>query len=113
MNREIKFRAWSVKDKCMIDWGTIKQSAFNYGEVHLVHSVLTSNDEIYHVMQFSGMYDKCNKPIYEGDLLHVDYNRFGIVKVYFEKGRYNICNYNLDKCEVVGNIYDNPELLKP
>lgn len=113
MERIIKFRAWSVKDKSMIDWSTIKQSAFNYGEVHLMYSVLTFNDEIYNVMQFTGMYDKRNKPIYEGDLIHVDYNRFGIVQVYFDKGKYNIHNYNLDKCEVIGNIHENPELLKP
>lgn len=79
--------------------------------------------------QFTGLYDKNGKEIYEGDILHWDANN-RLYVVIFESGMFYAsvkeCNegifggfplhrlteYEDEKCEIVGNIYDNQELLK-
>ena len=85
------------------------------------------------VGQYTGLTDKNGKKIFEGDVLNVHdqipmfdgYDTDEIVyngKVMYIKnqGMYvcegnndgnALCALNLDKCEVIGNIYDNPELL--
>ena len=79
--------------------------------------------------QFTGLYDKNGKEIYEGDILRwgVD-NRLYVIT--FEKGMFfasaKECNEEIlggfplhlltisevGECVIVGNIHDNPELLK-
>lgn len=82
--------------------------------------------------QFTGLHDKKGKEIYEGDILHViaetDDTHDYITQV-STNGLYEVdlvgCEYDFttlawlsasyDECctiEVIGNIYDNPELLK-
>lgn len=80
------------------------------------------------VGQFTGLYDKDGKEIYEGDILKWSKGRLYVVK--FWEGMFYAsveeCNdgilggfplhrlteYEDGKCEIVGNIFDNPELLK-
>ena len=40
------------------------------------------------------------------------YNQIGRISVTWGVGEFNISNYCIPKCKVVGNIYQNPELLK-
>ena len=79
--------------------------------------------------QFTGLYDKNGNEIYEVDILRWDVNNLLYV-VTFESGMFYAsikeCNegmiggfslhqlteYDYGKCEIVGNIHDNPELLK-
>lgn len=81
------------------------------------------------VGQFTGLFDKNGKEIFEGDILCWDVNNLLYV-VTFESGMFYAsikeCNegmiggfslhqlteYDYGKCEIVGNIHDNPELLK-
>lgn len=88
------------------------------------------------VGQFTGLYDKNGKEIYEGDIIKDQYenreivfNRIGwdsgfgltgfVSVAWWEREDYNIQGfYDADRCiydnelEVVGNRWDNPELLK-
>jgi uncharacterized phage protein (TIGR01671 family) len=69
------------------------------------------------LMQFTGLHDKNGKEIYEGDILKTPYNnaevkfkdgQFGILKNNSRYGRdFTSCMSNF---EIIGNIYENPEL---
>lgn len=107
MSREIRFRGWLNKFKRM-DYGK--------GEI-----LLRDYDEI---MQFTGLLDKNGKKIYEGDILRVCNKRNLIVE--FLGGKFGYKDKNVDGSnmfwslislddihhEIIGNIYENPELLK-
>lgn len=78
--------------------------------------------------QFTGLKDENGNEIYEGDILKWNNGRLYVVK--FWRGMFYAsveeCNegilggfplhrlteYEDEKCEIVGNIYDNPELKK-
>jgi hypothetical protein len=98
--REIKFRAWDKKNKKWI-------TTFN-----LVGggrwSFLQGKPEEYEIVQFTGLKDKNGKEIYEGDVLLSPGNYKWEVK--FEgQGYIPSC---MDEFELIGNIYESPDLLK-
>ena len=82
------------------------------------------------VGQFIGLYDKNSNKIFEGDIIrtkkygkvtgHVNVNDYDTFQVVYEPAVFRLVNptrgFNLVgqsiDLEVIGNIYDNPELLK-
>ncbi|MFK2564322.1 YopX family protein [Bacteroides fragilis] len=142
MNRTIKFRGKTVNDNkwvyedllhiaggCIIYHGSQKYCEITTGK-HV--SVELLHDEISVVVpetvgQFTGLFDKNGKEIYEGDILLVkdetDQEDPGeCYEVGFKKGCFgyiskyggellSFCDYEIEEY-IVGNISDNPELMK-
>ena len=126
--REIKFRIW-VKDRkaifevISIDYVTKKVTYLLERVGHLL-SIRDAKFNDVELMQYTGIKDKDNKKIYEGDII---FESFGekYYKVIFENGSFkaefngDFDEYSFDLidvvaqgCEIVGNIYENPELIK-
>ena len=138
MNRELKFRIWSKRDKNFLH--NIEQ---NFDLVYSEEKwyILGGNelDENYVIQQFTELYDKNKKPIYEGDRVkfsytgdHVFYGEviwlrysasFGVRTVNASEtfafddlmdplGLHEDTMDYVKYLEVVGNIFEHPELLK-
>jgi len=119
MNREIRFRAWDKITKTMrtnilsIDVGEYGRNIyFSTG------SYLPQIDA--ELMQYTGLKDKNGKKIYEGDIIKTD-TQIGVVDYSFgcfrvRGKKIEIFGIDLGNgqgfCEVIGDIYQNPELLK-
>jgi len=109
--REIKFRCWHLLGK------DFKEPAMLYdikpGDC-LVW--LSQGQRIESVMQFTGLKDKNGKEIWEGDILRSHGLTFPIHVDCFHGYRFiwgqdQICLAFAQTGEVIGNIYENPELL--
>ena len=107
--RPIRFRAWDSEHEEMYEWGQYK-------------SELVAEDfegEILKLMQYTGLKDKNGVEIYEGDIVRHATDE-GVYKVIFEDGGFyvkNLFEYDFQPIneyplEVIGNIYENPELLE-
>lgn len=119
--REIKFRAWVSDTRTMVSWEEINSDFQRAHDTTLIDYI---NAPECHVMQYTGLKDRNGKEIYEGDIvegrLHgrcvVEYRSasFGIVGGQPHGFRNNeSLGYYPFNLEVIGNIWENPELLEP
>lgn len=128
--REIKFRAWNKPTNKMFYWGTIQlMDQTDKRNIEEVHNIF---------MQFTGLKDRNGKEIYEGDIIsdnitkrteHLGYVMseviyqeelacFSIATLSEDKKERFIAPIHYleldvipNKYEVIGNIFENPELL--
>ena len=119
--REIKFRVWDTYRNKMIKWDELHSDS-NY----LCLMVFDGNGYRTRAMQYTGLKDKNGREIYEGDIIVGTYKDMGTdTGLVVFKGcgfKVEIPNVGDDELvdwerysgsiEVIGNIYDNPELLK-
>lgn len=119
--REIKFRAWIPSIKKMgMAWDMHKELTTVMDSTHDVFPY----EAIF--MQFTGLFDKNGKEIYEGDIVKYE-TYFSNTEVIREvewsdgiTGFDPFADYDADcdiyvrgkDVEVIGNIYENPELMK-
>ena len=127
--REIKFRAWDKETSNMIDFKSDDIDLFTLciGDKGWYISFYNhEDDEMFYdnpmkrfiLMQYTGLKDKNGKEIYEGDI--VKYSIFWTSVVKFEgiddpeMGDTIGMGYNTkyEYGEIIGNIYENKELLK-
>lgn len=132
--REIKFRAWDTEEKGMLEFLSASQDNNRL-------SLQPSNDR-YILLQYTGLKDRNGKEIFEGDIvkqqLTQHFDKRGGAR---EKREWDfvgqiiwaddVCGFSLDgkdprevldsfsriindePCEVIGNIYENGDLLNP
>ena len=114
MSREIKFRAW---DKINNKMYPIAGISFTNKDTWLQineKQIMGANFKEIEIMQYVGLKDKNNKEIYEGDIVKIDETE-DIDVVKWSDGKEFCIGFGLFSCfeyEVLGNVYENPELLR-
>ena len=122
--RKIKFRAWD-KEK-MIYRGSCDEYWCDFGNCKVYHTTPVDH-AFYPIMQFTDLKDKNGKEVYEGDIVSIfkgcpSIVKFGVqdigndfqgVGFYTEEKNGSIFSiFGGGDIEVIGNIYENPELLE-
>jgi hypothetical protein len=114
--REIKFRAWDKTNKWM-------ERPFNLYECGCLNNEDGYSAEYFALMQYTGLKDKQGKEIYEGDIREgrwysctapqeyrgVQVMKWNDLNACFEWDGHHIPEFI--EVAVIGNIYENPELL--
>lgn len=118
--REIKFKAWHKDKKCWISICPQSGYGLNLDNGQIYYNGLNITERI-DLLQYTGLKDKNKKEIYEGDILK-DEENFLWKAVVIDGGWAIECIDLIGmQCltmtetrhfEIVGNIYENPELLE-
>ena len=123
--KEIKFRVWDKTLNKIHCWSAI-ENHFTFEEL--------LDDNFFEAMQYTGLKDKNGTEIYDGDYIRYSTRTINgsiythVCRVFqHESGTWRIEGYHEDNhsyetkgtvyaahliCEVIGNIYENPELAK-
>ena len=125
--REIKFRAWikELNEIREVEYINFWKKMISFPNKFCKEYYLNADFDEIELMQYTGLKDKNNKEIYEGDIVKLRANHgIGVIKYYDEWGAFVVeyikprplavlgMNYYKEDIEILGNIYENSELLK-
>lgn len=120
--KEIKFRFWNKQIgvmtsdvPCLLSVNPLKPTSFS--------NVFDEIGEFYEAMQYTGLKDKNGKEIYDGDVVNIyrelvnevgdeSAEIFRNIKVEWNYKMLAVLVHDIDGVEVIGNIYENTELLE-
>jgi len=130
--RTIKFRAWDkidreIREVISIDFPNEKFLLCGFDSKSVFYTRKFNDIEL---MQYTGLKDKNGKEIYEGDIVNCnskdndileDFNKL-VAEVIFDIGAFSVnfrddykpplFDFFKENIEVIGNIYENKELLR-
>lgn len=124
MNGVIKFRAWGGETvKYFVHFDIFSEGGQDYftdeerqpdGSRHIL-----SFSDIEAIQQFTGLTDKNGKDIYEGDIVRTRNGDTQVIwwlagfyfKYLIDKGRGDFVKLDSKEMEIIGNIYENSDLL--
>lgn len=137
--REIKFRAWDLERKQMrgvmdIKWfdnGAMRANATESQDFYEPR-LNSKNVTEFVLMQYTGLKDRNGKEIYEGDIVQFPdpctrsqsgYElSTGVIEWHTDEAKFDVTGResvdletfweDIDMAEVIGNIYENPDLLE-
>jgi hypothetical protein len=117
MSREIKFRAWDwIQGMYTVDVLALTADSWPVWGKDLTGISIPHQPSI-KVMQFTGIQDSKGVDIYEGDILRPDYHDEAPEPVSWSDecscwcwGEDAFSDYHMEGADVIGNIYENPEL---
>jgi len=120
MKREIRFRRWAKHCSEMVySCGVYLENFFR-----VIDDDIADGTDKYIIMQYTGLNDKNGNGIYEDDVVCCDWlkrhypvfwdknNCSFKLKTRNEVNNASLTIWNKDEIEVIGNIHENPELLK-
>ena len=120
--REIKFRAWDIENKKMIDIGEMNVGLSVSAWIKVIGANGTTfnkmivNGETADFMQFTGLKDAKGKEIYEGDIIT---SPWGNAEIFYSNGGFRMKTASHRflfgqhrNWEIIGNIYSDSHLLK-
>lgn len=118
-NRKIKFKVWDNWNKKFLDYGEVDIWDLVFTEPKLMEEIYTDGmaNEWLEFLQDTGITDKNGVEIYNGDIVR---DGDDIFEIKFQEGRFvGVMDENIildlsefaEDCEVIGNIYENKELL--
>jgi uncharacterized phage protein (TIGR01671 family) len=123
--REVKFRAWDKRNNQMLDVIAITWlDIVNPNNTNLVlcqdkdKNFFEHKMEDTELMQYTGLEDQNGKEIYEDDIVNIKSTVEEVtqidecVKVVYDYEFLTELGY-AEEVEIIGNIYENPELLAP
>jgi uncharacterized phage protein (TIGR01671 family) len=128
VNREIKFRAWDNEENCWASAGSFLIDLT--GELCWNEACTVQPPDKFTLMQYTGLKDKNGREIYEGDIVKSSNDgkdgcdvwdgliskdsmsaAHGVKFDGFWSWEDEDSIYNIKYYTVIGNIYENPELL--
>jgi hypothetical protein len=103
--REIKFRVWDLEKERWV---------LSFVDVCITENFMSQ--DLFSYQQYTGLKDKNGKEIYEGDILcwpewEGSKNQKRWVMEWIESDAGWIAYSPREAAEIIGNIYENPELL--
>lgn len=130
MNRPLRFRVWSPKDNTYRYLPQLSPQYISWGDVRVVAGTDDTETGTYWpyegavIQQFTGLIDSKGKDIYEGDIVIWDDDRHVVSWLEGSTGwfpfasqqawamYFNQTGISLSEVMVIGNIFQNPDLLK-
>ena len=126
--REIKFRAWSKLLNKMLSHEDLNKTLKNLTKIEYIAGIFLPLNSDVEVMQYTGLKDSNGNEIYEGDIVKIEdyfggdlignivYDETTAGYVFHKGDERNYFQMTLDLESyvyyVIGNIYENTELLE-